>query len=418
VDQTIDTRAVRLSPTRRMAGSRFVRGLLALVIVLSAVMSVGGLVGQPGRAAAQDDANFPGFGEEWSAPRTVYVPETGQSVDGYFLDMWRENGAATVFGNPITPEITRDDGVIIQYYQYARFEYWPDGNAEGNLIALGEIGEDLRPAVVPRLAIGGSTGKAAEMTRVAQAWEPLAEDQIQADSDTWIYVKETGHSIYDGFLAYWQNSGMDWYLGDPISEEYVVDEVHYQVFERGQLRWEEGGNIEMTPVGRMVADQHRLSKEPTAQGDIPTYSESLFIPPAPPTVEEVVSESGANPNAERWIDISLTDEYLKAYQGDVVVMETLISSGKPGFETPPGTYYINTKIEEQDMEGVIGGEYYDVPSVPDVMYFTGVGHAIHGAYWHNNFGTPMSHGCINLPLELADFLYEWASVGTRVEIHW
>ncbi len=99
-------------------------------------------------------------------------------------------------------------------------------------------------------------------------------------------------------------------------------------------------------------------------------------------------------------------------------METYIISGKPGFETPAGTYFINSKIPEQDMEGVLGGEYYNVPSVPSVMYFTDVGHAIHGAYWHNNFGTPMSHGCINLPVDLAAYLYNIASVGTRVEIHW
>jgi lipoprotein-anchoring transpeptidase ErfK/SrfK len=52
------------------------------------------------------------------------------------------------------------------------------------------------------------------------------------------------------------------------------------------------------------------------------------------------------------------------------------------------------------------------------MYFTDVGHAIHGAYWHNNFGTPMSHGCINVPVDLAAYLYDVSPVGTRVEIHW
>ena len=70
------------------------------------------------------------------------------------------------------------------------------------------------------------------------------------------------------------------------------------------------------------------------------------------------------------------------------------------------------------MEGVIGGEYYNVPDVPWVMYFTGVGHAIHGAYWHNNFGAVMSHGCVNLPVGFAAFLYDWAPDGTRIEIHY
>ena len=52
------------------------------------------------------------------------------------------------------------------------------------------------------------------------------------------------------------------------------------------------------------------------------------------------------------------------------------------------------------------------------MYFTDRGHAIHGAYWHNNFGAVMSHGCVNVPLGTSTWLYEWAPTGTRVEIHY
>jgi lipoprotein-anchoring transpeptidase ErfK/SrfK len=68
------------------------------------------------------------------------------------------------------------------------------------------------------------------------------------------------------------------------------------------------------------------------------------------------------------------------------------------------------------MEGVLGGEYYNVPDVPNVMYFTNQGHALHGAYWHNNFGNPMSHGCVNLPLDVAAWMYDWAPMGMRVTI--
>jgi lipoprotein-anchoring transpeptidase ErfK/SrfK len=70
------------------------------------------------------------------------------------------------------------------------------------------------------------------------------------------------------------------------------------------------------------------------------------------------------------------------------------------------------------MEGTIGGEYYNVPDVPNTQYFTNVGHAIHGAYWHNNFGAVMSHGCVNLPLGFDAWLFGWTSIGTRVEIHY
>ncbi len=65
---------------------------------------------------------------------------------------------------------------------------------------------------------------------------------------------------------------------------------------------------------------------------------------------------------------------------------------------------------------LLGGEFYDIKNVPDVMYFTGVGHAIHGAFWHNNFGQVMSHGCVNLPLDVADWLFSWTPMGTTVVI--
>jgi lipoprotein-anchoring transpeptidase ErfK/SrfK len=93
-----------------------------------------------------------------------------------------------------------------------------------------------------------------------------------------------------------------------------------------------------------------------------------------------------------------------------------VSTGRAGFDTPVGSYAVLTKVPSQTMEGVIGGEYYNVPDVPSVLYFTDGGHALHGTYWHNNFGTPMSHGCVNLPLDVATWLYNWAPVGTRVLI--
>ena len=106
-----------------------------------------------------------------------------------------------------------------------------------------------------------------------------------------------------------------------------------------------------------------------------------------------------------------------AWQGNVRVQESYVSTGKPEFKTPAGTYQILVKKPVEDMEGVIGGEYYNVPEVPDVLYFTNVGHAFHGTYWHSNLGTPMSHGCVNLPIDVADWLYSWAPIVTRVEIH-
>jgi lipoprotein-anchoring transpeptidase ErfK/SrfK len=121
---------------------------------------------------------------------------------------------------------------------------------------------------------------------------------------------------------------------------------------------------------------------------------------------------------EHWVEVDLSMQYLWAREGNKVVNQTYVSTGKAGFETPTGTFYILVKYRYDDMEGTIGGEYYNVPAVPWTMYFTNWGHALHGAYWHNDFGTPRSHGCINLPLWFAEWLYYWLPYGGRVVIHW
>jgi lipoprotein-anchoring transpeptidase ErfK/SrfK len=70
------------------------------------------------------------------------------------------------------------------------------------------------------------------------------------------------------------------------------------------------------------------------------------------------------------------------------------------------------------MAGCIQGECYYVPDVPWTQYFTNYGHALHGAYWHNDFGSTRSHGCVNLPLWFAEWLWNWATYGTRIWIHY
>jgi lipoprotein-anchoring transpeptidase ErfK/SrfK len=120
--------------------------------------------------------------------------------------------------------------------------------------------------------------------------------------------------------------------------------------------------------------------------------------------------------ARKAIVVSVGQQMMWVYKGDEVVLSSYVSTGRAGFETPLGTFFILTKLPSQTMEGVIGGEYYNVPDVPNVMYFTNQGHALHGTYWHNNFGTPMSHGCVNLPMDVAAWLYNWAPVGTPVYI--
>jgi lipoprotein-anchoring transpeptidase ErfK/SrfK len=119
------------------------------------------------------------------------------------------------------------------------------------------------------------------------------------------------------------------------------------------------------------------------------------------------------PSAGRWIDINLSNQRLTAYQGNSAVFSTSISSGIAGHRTPTGRFAVRTKIPSQRMTG----PGYNLPGVPYVMYFAGA-NAIHGTYWHNNFGRPMSHGCINMRIPEAKWMYSWASIGTPVSVHY
>jgi len=116
------------------------------------------------------------------------------------------------------------------------------------------------------------------------------------------------------------------------------------------------------------------------------------------------------------IEVDLTNQRLYAYEGDKLIYNFLISSGKWG-RTPTGTFDIWIKLRSTKMSGGKKelGTYYYLPKVPYTMYFANAeipqwrGFGIHGAYWHSNFGHPMSHGCINMKPEEAGLVYEWAT---------
>lgn len=122
-------------------------------------------------------------------------------------------------------------------------------------------------------------------------------------------------------------------------------------------------------------------------------------------------------NTDRWIDINLSTQVLKAYEGDQLVFSTLISSGTSEHRTVTGQFRIWLRFQSQTMDGTRLGYDYYLENVPYVMYFF-EDYAIHGAYWHNNFGQPMSHGCVNMDTEDANWLYNWASLGTVVNVHY
>ncbi|MDW8277591.1 MAG: L,D-transpeptidase family protein [Anaerolineales bacterium] len=151
------------------------------------------------------------------------------------------------------------------------------------------------------------------------------------------------------------------------------------------------------------------TEEPTPT-PLPTDTEvpTPVIPtPAPPKV------LSAGADGERWIDVDLSRQMLYAYEGDTLVRAFVVSTGTWQYPTVTGQYRIYIKYRFKDMSG----PGYYLKNVPYTMFFY-KGYAIHGTYWHNNFGTPMSHGCVNLTIADAEWLYNFASVGTLVNVHY
>lgn len=117
-------------------------------------------------------------------------------------------------------------------------------------------------------------------------------------------------------------------------------------------------------------------------------------------------------DGERWIDVDLSEQMVYAFEGDLIVNSFLVSTGTWRHPTVTGQFHIYVKYLYTDM----AGPGYYLPDVPYTMYFY-QGYGLHGTYWHSNFGTPMSHGCINLTIPDSEWLYYWAHVGTLVFIH-
>ena len=119
------------------------------------------------------------------------------------------------------------------------------------------------------------------------------------------------------------------------------------------------------------------------------------------------------------IVVDISKETLYAYDGDTIFMQEPISTGLELTPTADGVFSVFKKTPSRYMQGPIPGlsdQVYDLPGVPWDLYFTADGSVIHGAYWHDHFGEPWSHGCVNLSPQNAKKLYEWADLGTPVII--
>jgi lipoprotein-anchoring transpeptidase ErfK/SrfK len=138
---------------------------------------------------------------------------------------------------------------------------------------------------------------------------------------------------------------------------------------------------------------------------VPTY-DMRILPD-----DELAPLSPDVPEGEKHIHIDLATQTVTAFEGDDAVLISRCSSGAGDTKTPLGdfrTYHKGPSIHMTN-EGDVEEGIYDLPGVPWCSFFTGTGVAIHGTYWHNDYGRPRSHGCVNLPSMDAKFIYRWTS---------
>lgn len=429
--------------------SRLPRGLQHSLTVACTALLLGSALGTPLTVHAQDDALAQADGEPMElaaisymgnaelppalgqANFAVYLPETGHTLSDVFLDYWRATGEDAMFGFPISEPFATEDGTYAQVFERGALEYLP--------LKVWTVEPFVRPMPVGRLLIGerssglgapGSGKRLASGNRSPEMRFLAADDPVVQEvvANGGFYDSASGHTISGAFLDwYWAHEG-DYYLGSPLSEIVEVDGQTAQWFDGGLLI-ETADGVRLAPLGEQLAARFGVSTTPLPEGELPVYAETLFQ--NAPNPAPLAETDGYGPKR---IEVSIDQQMLRAYEGSTLVLETPVSTGLAPNDTERGRWRIRYKVQTEDMRGATdpegnvvwvvgdGGDAppgsipYGVSDVPNVMYVNLDAEALHGAYWHNNFGNAMSHGCINLPLPVAEFLFGWAPIGTPVTV--
>ncbi|MAG36692.1 MAG: hypothetical protein CL878_10695 [Dehalococcoidia bacterium] len=342
----------------------------------------------------------------------VYFPETGQTVALDFAQFWLDSGGQRLFGLPITPEYD-EEGIGVQWFERARFERWPDQPD----IVLPLLADEYL------VAIGDSS----------------AIQPDPAPSGSGQHFPETGFTVHEPFLSFFHLNGGAAIFGYPISQRHLMGDAPVQYFQRARLEQRKQG----VHIGRIGVDVARsqgwpLGPSPRGPGAVnwqqvaadrqwpdwdtsfSTHGDAVF------DMELRIADFDDDDTWRqlRWVAVSLGHQRATAFVGDQPVFTDLVSTGsaEKGF-TPLGLHTIEYRVYNELMDGAAIGLskddplYYRLENVLYTQYFNDRGHAIHYAWWHDDFGTPMSFGCVNMRLPTARFFWRWARIGTPILIH-
>jgi lipoprotein-anchoring transpeptidase ErfK/SrfK len=369
----------------------------------------------------------------------LFFPATGHTLadDAGFLSYWQAHNGERLLGLPVSEALSSESGAT-QYFERGRLEQRIDPTTGVSSVQPGAVAKEYTDALYRTFAPA-----------------PPRPQQFGVR-----VFAETDHTLREPFLTFWQANGGVAFFGPPISEplweQTSAGRRQVQYFANVRLERDTSlagtaGEIQVGALGRSLAALRSVDTGPIenpgyatagpeapladdiAQIDTPTRSAAPVAAPAEPAAPkpaEPAAPSKPKPAAQqpaaprrvasggaKHIMVDLSKQWMYAYEGDSIVFDAPVATGRDGMETPTGDFAIYAKLKVQTMDGVLDGKYWVVPNVPNVMYIHG-GVALHGTYWHNLFGTGArpSHGCVNLPLRAAEWLYNWAPMGTPVHV--
>ncbi len=373
---------------------------------------------------------------------SLYFEKTGHYLGEPFLTYWRNHNGIYQFGMPIS-ELINENNLPVQYFESGRLEYHDNYKGTPEEIGVGNLGRDLV--------------KANPEIKASPAYSPIEEKRVP---EGFRYFRETGHTTIGRWTATWEQAGGMPRFGPPLTEQFsrTINGEAYtvQLFEKGQFQRRDGTEgVTISPLGYTIANSKGLKKTNlafdrlalpyTPDPTIQYYALPTIVPevpptpvPIPPTAIPVPAKpiatptpaplktstptpaaAAANPNIH-WVDVNLSTQTARFYQGTTLIRTSAISSGKKAFESPVGTFYILRRVYNETMTNGKPGdkEYYYLEDVLYTQYFTDEGHALHYAWWRNTFGNPGSHGCINEDLATAKYAWEFLTIGSPVVIHY
>ena len=371
-----------------------------------------------------------------------FFPETGHTLSAPFATFWQAYGGAPIFGPPVSEPFADPTapGIQVQVFENAVLE-----NRAG-AVSLRPMGRELAerdgllgdPAFLPAPPTGGHSYLVRASDGLRLRAGPSMDASMVAvlpDNTEFIAAANAAGEWAPGYA----DGRSGWVSSTFLTERPPLPQL--QVADWDPAVWQ-GATLQETNIRREPTTKAPIVKtldygapvtivewlkgeEVFEAADLWAKTrDGYFVYSRNIGRNAPVLPTAVPPDAPvwgKWIDVSLIQQLLTAYDGTIPVRTVEVTTGMAGWETPPGLFSIIHRVANETMtSGAIGAEnHYRLDDVLFTQYFTDFGHALHFAWWRTKetIGRPGSHGCINLLLDDARFLWDWADLGTPIYIH-